>query len=161
MKTIKADKEDLEDALADKADAHAVNRKVSHDQFDAACDDLARGLEDAITKLSQQESVWQQALDEVQREIEGKLDKIEISPLKDFVNNRLKTLQDKLKALAEMRRENEAAGTKKMLRHVQPLFCIRRSSRNFENAEKNHFPKPIFEFFHENVDSGSNCSSSN
>lgn len=32
LKTIKADKEDLEDALADKADAHIVNRKVS-DKF--------------------------------------------------------------------------------------------------------------------------------
>lgn len=118
LKTIKADKEDLEDALADKADAQVVNRKVSHDQFDAACDDLARGLEDAIAKLGQQESIWQQALDEVQREIEGKLDKIEISPLKDFVNNRLKTLQEKLKSLAEMRRDNEAAGAKRMLRRV-------------------------------------------
>ena len=118
LKTIKADKEDLEDALADKADAQAVNRKVSHDQFDSTCDDLARGLEDAIIKLGQQESIWQQALDEVQREIEGKLDKIEISPLKDFVNDRLKNLQEKLKSLAEMKRESEAAGTKKMLRQV-------------------------------------------
>lgn len=30
LKTIKADKEDLEDALADKADAHTVNRKVRY-----------------------------------------------------------------------------------------------------------------------------------
>lgn len=28
LKTIKADREDLEDALADKADAQAINRKV-------------------------------------------------------------------------------------------------------------------------------------
>lgn len=90
--------------------------QVSYDQFDAACDDLARGLEDAVSKLSQQEGVWQKALDDVQHEIEGKLDKIEISPLKEFVNNKLKALQEKLKALSEMRRESEAAGTKKLLR---------------------------------------------
>lgn len=54
LKTIKADKEDLEEALADKADACAINRKVSHDQFDAACDDLSRGIEDALSKLTQQ-----------------------------------------------------------------------------------------------------------
>lgn len=51
---IKADKEDLEDALADKADQLVVNRKVSHDQFDAACDDLSRTLEETISKISQQ-----------------------------------------------------------------------------------------------------------
>ncbi|XP_048514989.1 uncharacterized protein LOC125501904 [Athalia rosae] len=123
LKTIKADKEDLEEALADKADAHAVNRKVSYAQFDAVCDDLTRGLEDAVSKLSQQEGIWQKTLDDVQQEIEGKLDKIEISPLKDFVNNKLKSLQDKLKAVSEMRRENEAAGSKKLLRDVQCISC--------------------------------------
>lgn len=143
LKTIKADREDLEDALADKADAQAINRKVkpspvlialrittsgiiiysggcflqvSYDQFDAACDDLAQGLEDAIGKLGKQESIWQQSLDEVQKEIEGKVDKIEITPLKDFVHTRLKTLQEKLKNVAQMRQDAEAAGSKKMLR---------------------------------------------
>lgn len=51
---MKADKEDLDDALADKADHNVVNRKVSHDQFDAACDDLSKGLEEAFGKLTQQ-----------------------------------------------------------------------------------------------------------
>lgn len=60
--------------------------------------------------------ILQQALDEVQKEIEGKVDKIEISPLKEFVNQRLKVLQDKLKKVAEAREEIEAAGTKKLLR---------------------------------------------
>ncbi|CAD1473240.1 unnamed protein product [Heterotrigona itama] len=123
LKTIKADREDLEEALADKADAHVIQRKVSYDQFDAACDDLAHGLEDAIYKLGQQEEIWQQALNEVQKEIEGKVDKIEISPLKDFVHHRLKSLQDKLKKVAEARKEIEAAGTKKLLRDVQCISC--------------------------------------
>ncbi|KAG7198004.1 hypothetical protein KM043_016229 [Ampulex compressa] len=136
LKTIKADKEDLEDALADKADAHMINRKVSHDQFDAACDDLARGLEDAIGKLGKQETIWQQALDEVQREIESKVDKIEISPLRDFVNNRLKSLQEKLKSMAEMSRENEAAGTKKMLRDVQCISCDKNVVMRMEDTAK-------------------------
>lgn len=54
LKTAKADREDLEDALADKADAFHMNRKVSHDQFDATCDELNKGIEDALVKLSQQ-----------------------------------------------------------------------------------------------------------
>lgn len=44
----------MEDALGDKADACVINRKVSHDQFETACDDLSRGIEDALNKLSQQ-----------------------------------------------------------------------------------------------------------
>ncbi|XP_046819422.1 glutamine-rich protein 2-like [Vespa crabro] len=140
LKTIKADKEDLEDALADKADAYTVNRKVSHDQFDAACDDLTRGLEEAISKLGKQESIWHQALDEVQKEIEGKVDKIEITPLRDFVNSRLKSLQEKMKRMAEMRREAEAAGTKKLLRDVQCISCDKEVVMRTEETGKFEAP---------------------
>lgn len=90
--------------------------QVSRDQFDAACDDLAHGLMEAVDKLDKQESIWQQALGEVQNEIASKVDKIEMTPLRDLMNTRLKSLQEKLKSIAEMRRESEAAGTKKMLR---------------------------------------------
>lgn len=41
----------MEDLLAEKADTAIVNRKVSHDQFDAACDDLTKGLDDALERL--------------------------------------------------------------------------------------------------------------
>ncbi|XP_011702547.1 PREDICTED: glutamine-rich protein 2-like [Wasmannia auropunctata] len=123
LKTVKANKEDLEDALADKADTQTVERKVSYDQFDTACDDLTRGFEEAIDKLTKQESIWQQALDEVQNEISTKMDKVEMTPLKDFVNNKLKSLQEKLKIMIEARREIEAAGTKKLLRDVQCISC--------------------------------------
>ena len=51
LKKVKADKEVVEDLLAEKADASVVNRKVSHDQFDAACDDLTKGLDEALEKL--------------------------------------------------------------------------------------------------------------
>ncbi|KAL6257055.1 hypothetical protein P5V15_011990 [Pogonomyrmex californicus] len=123
LKTIKANKEDLKDALADKADTQTMNKKVSRDQFNAACDDLARGLEEAINKLTKQESIWQQALDNVQNEIATKMDKAEMTPLMDFVHKKLKSLQEKLKIIVEARREIEAAGTKKMLRDVQCISC--------------------------------------
>lgn len=61
------------------------------------------------------EALWQQALDDIQREIETKLDKMELSPVKDFFNNKLKQLQENLKQIASLRREVEAAGAKKKL----------------------------------------------
>ncbi|CAH2215846.1 jg26469, partial [Pararge aegeria aegeria] len=101
--------------MAEKADLRMLARKVSHDQFELACDDLSRGLEHAIGKLNVQEALWQQALDDIQREIEMKLDKMELSPMKDFFNSKLKQLQDNLKQMAAMRLEVEAAGTKRRL----------------------------------------------
>jgi len=66
--------------------------------------------------LTKQESIWQQALDEIQNEIAAKVDKNEMMPLQEFVNDKLKSLQEKLKIIIEARREIEAAGTKKLLR---------------------------------------------
>lgn len=124
LKTIKADKEDLREALADKADACAVNRKVSHDEFDTACEDLSKGIEDALTKLTQQEALWQETLESIQSEIGTKLDKMELTPLRDFVTNKLKMLQEKMRALAAMKKDTEAAGTKsKLLRNVNCISC--------------------------------------
>lgn len=42
------------EALAEKADMRLLARKVSHDQFEHACDDLTRGVERALGKLNVQ-----------------------------------------------------------------------------------------------------------
>lgn len=54
LKVIKLDREDMVEALADKADVRMLARKVSHDQFENACDDLSKGLEHALGKLNVQ-----------------------------------------------------------------------------------------------------------
>ncbi|XP_014360239.2 uncharacterized protein LOC106712258 [Papilio machaon] len=122
LKTIKLDRDDMTEAMAEKADLRLLARKVSHDQFELACDDLSRGLDHALGKLNMQEALWQQALDDIQREIEMKLDKMELSPVKEFFNTKLKQLQDNLKQIASLRRSVEAAGAKKKL--MRDLNCI-------------------------------------
>ncbi|KAI5642245.1 hypothetical protein NE865_05607 [Phthorimaea operculella] len=146
LKVIKMDREDMAEAMAEKADIRMLQRKVSHDQFEMACDDLAKGLEHAIGKLNLQfemacddlakglehaigklnlqEALWQQALDDIQREIETKLDKMELTPVKEFFYKKLKQLQENLKQLAQLRRDVEAAGAKrKLLRDVNCISC--------------------------------------
>ncbi|XP_025833112.1 glutamine-rich protein 2-like [Agrilus planipennis] len=102
----------MEDALAEKADVCAVNKKVNYDQFEQAYDELTRNIDETLAKLTQQEALWQQTLDEIQNEIANKLDKADLRPLKDYVNAKLKQLQDRLRALAALKRDAEAAGTK-------------------------------------------------
>ncbi|ENN75980.1 hypothetical protein D910_08006, partial [Dendroctonus ponderosae] len=124
LKTVKADREDLEDALADKADACQINRKVSHEQFDAAYDEITKSLENTLEKLRQQEELWVQSLNDLQKEIGNKLDKMELTPLKDFINSKLKGIQDKVKKISALKQEHEAAGTKsKLLRNVNCISC--------------------------------------
>lgn len=49
----------------------------------------------------------------IRGDIQQKLDKQEFDPLKVYVNEKLKVLQDKMKSLAAQRKENLAAGSKK------------------------------------------------
>ncbi|CAG4924111.1 unnamed protein product [Colias eurytheme] len=144
LKTIKLDREDMVEAMAEKADLRMLARKVSHDQFEMACDDLSRGLEHALGKLTLQESLWQQALDDIQREIEMKLDKMELSPVKEFFNNKLRQLQENLKEMAALRREVEAAGTKKkLLRDVNCISCDARAVMPMEAASNVPVSRPM------------------
>ncbi|KAL0895554.1 hypothetical protein ABMA27_011656 [Loxostege sticticalis] len=144
LKTVKLDREDMVEAMAEKADLRMLARKVSHDQFELACDDLSRGLEHALGKLNLQEALWQQALDDIQREIEMKLDKMELSPVKDFFNNKLKQLQENLKQMASLRREAEAAGTKrKLLRDVNCISCDAKAVMPTEAASSVPISRPM------------------
>ena len=47
---------------------------------------------------------------------------MELSPVKDFFNTKLRLLQDNLKQMASLRKEVEAAGTKRrLLRYLQRI----------------------------------------
>lgn len=56
--------------------------------------------------------MWNGALEDIQRSIGSKLDRGELNPLREFINSKLKVLQEKFKALTALKKENEAAGTK-------------------------------------------------
>ncbi|GJQ71924.1 hypothetical protein Trydic_g3033 [Trypoxylus dichotomus] len=122
LKTVKADRIDLEDMLAGKADACAINRKISHDQFYEACEELHKGIEDALTKLNQQEELWQQGFTQIQKSIGNKLEKKDLKQLRESINSRLRMLQDKFKSQG-LKQETEAAGTKLYLQDVNCLSC--------------------------------------
>lgn len=71
----------------------------------------------SLLSLIFKENLWGQALEELQKEIGNKLDKLELAPLRDYINKKLKGLHDKFRSLTALKRENEAAGTKsKILR---------------------------------------------
>lgn len=50
------------------------------------------------------------------------MDKAELLPLRDFINNKLKMLQDKLKDLSKLKKETEAAGVKS--KYLKYFYCF-------------------------------------
>ncbi|XP_044748636.1 uncharacterized protein LOC123309538 [Coccinella septempunctata] len=124
LKADKVGRDEFTEALSEKVDICMINRKVSHDQFNATCDDLSKGIEEALEKLMEQEELWHIALKEIQGEISEKLGRDDLSPLKEFITDKLKSLQNKVKTLAKMKHDQEAAATKsKFLKGVQCISC--------------------------------------
>ncbi|KAL3266663.1 hypothetical protein HHI36_010825 [Cryptolaemus montrouzieri] len=124
IKSDKIGREEFTEALSEKVDLCMINRKVSHDQFNATCDDLSRGIEEALEKLMEQEDLWHVALKEIQEEINEKLGKGDLEPLKIFVSEKLNGLKQKVKTLTKLKQDQEAAATKtKFLKNVQCISC--------------------------------------
>lgn len=90
--------------------------QISNDRFDSAIQDLTQSLEAIESKLTEHESTWSDALNTIQQIVDQKLDRVEISPIIDYVNNEFQVIKEKFEDLEEERQKNEAAGTKKILK---------------------------------------------
>lgn len=92
--------------------------------------------------------MWNEAWEELHKDVDNKLDKNEIMPLKEFINKKLKCLQDKLKQLTQLKKDAEAAGTKtRILRFVDCFFVIRHHREYQRNENKNKIFSLFFSSF--------------
>ena len=76
-----------------------------------------------MTLNSPQEEEWKKALGQLSNDIDGKLDRLEFTPIREELERQLKMLSRKLKAL-DMGQycEDDAAGIRKQL--IQRFHCI-------------------------------------
>ncbi|CAO1358271.1 unnamed protein product [Diamesa tonsa] len=124
LKESKVDRDDLDVILAEKADYNVVQNKVSIDQFDATKRDISQNLIDIITQITDKEMEWQKSLNEMHNIVESKLDKEEIAPFKNYIKQKVNGIQDRLKTLATLKSDAEAAGTKKeIMKHLKCISC--------------------------------------
>ncbi|XP_015182155.1 PREDICTED: glutamine-rich protein 2-like isoform X2 [Polistes dominula] len=140
LQTMKADKELVESSLADKADTDTLNRKVSHDKFDTACNDLTQEIQQAMEQMNQQNSVMVGHVTELQKEIEKKVNKIEVEPLKTSVSKQFSSLREKVEKMIKEKQEKEAAATKKKLSGVQCLSCNKDTTMRMEDIRRYESP---------------------
>lgn len=138
LKECKVDRDDLVVILAEKADYNVVQNKVSIDQFDATKRDISQNLIDIITQITDKEIEWQKSLDEMHHMVEAKLDKEEIAPFKSYMKQKVNGIQDRLKTLATLKSDAEAAGTK--IEVMKDLKCISCNSDSVMKI-KEQFPK--------------------
>ncbi|KAK2175769.1 hypothetical protein NP493_709g03015 [Ridgeia piscesae] len=119
----KADKLYVQKEVDVKADKSHLDSKVNKSTFDTTLDDLNKLISDILGKLSGHEEEWKKALGQLSNDIDGKLDRLEFTPIREELERQLKMLSRKLKAL-DMGQycEDDAAGIRKQL--IQRFHCI-------------------------------------
>ncbi|XP_036693531.1 glutamine-rich protein 2 [Balaenoptera musculus] len=122
----KANREHLEMEINVKADKSALAAKVSRVQFDATTEQLNRMMRELVAKMSGQEQDWQEMLDKLLAEMDGKLDRLELDPVKQSLEDRWKSLRLQLKERSPLYQADEAAAMRRqLLAHFHCLSCDR------------------------------------
>ncbi|XP_071814473.1 uncharacterized protein [Apostichopus japonicus] len=117
----KADKEHVTMEIDVKADKRALENKISRNQFEGTVDEISRNLNSVMEKLSGHQSAWQQAVGEIKVDVENKLDRMELDPLKAYLDKRIKAANAKV-IRKEPDMPEDAAGFRKQL--IQKFHCI-------------------------------------
>uniref|UniRef100_A0A0B6ZLE6 DUF4795 domain-containing protein n=1 Tax=Arion vulgaris TaxID=1028688 RepID=A0A0B6ZLE6_9EUPU len=119
----KADKEYVDTEVDVKADRNQLEGKVNHSLFDTTTSELNRMIKDILDKLNGHDGDWKSALAKAMEELDGKLDRREMSNLKEWLEKQLKALNNKIKTMGPgWQLDDEAAGMKRQL--IQRFHCL-------------------------------------
>ncbi|XP_036124221.1 glutamine-rich protein 2, partial [Molossus molossus] len=122
----KANREHLEMEIDVKADKSALACKVSRVQFDATTEQLNHMMQELVAKMSGQEQDWQKMLDKLLVEMDSKLDRLELDPVKQLLEDRWRSLRQQLKERSPHYQADEAACMRRqLLAHFHCLSCDR------------------------------------
>ncbi|NXK04594.1 QRIC2 protein, partial [Herpetotheres cachinnans] len=122
----KADKEDLVLGLDVKADKTALAGKVSRTQFDASMERLNETIQEMLRRVTGQGQGWHQLQQRLREEMDSKLDRLELGPFRQQLEERWQNSLEQLKEKVLPTEADDAAGIKKqLLAHFHCVSCDR------------------------------------
>ncbi|XP_065540575.1 glutamine-rich protein 2-like [Lathamus discolor] len=125
----KADKEDLELGMDEKADKGALESKVSRAQFEASLELLNERSQEVLSRVTGQEQGLHEVQQQLREEMASKLDRLELGPFQQQLDEHWKSSLKQLKEMAPPMEADNAAGIRKqLLVDFQCLSCDRQLS---------------------------------
>ncbi|XP_070581419.1 uncharacterized protein C16orf96-like isoform X11 [Ptychodera flava] len=124
LQEIKADKEHVTMEIDVKADKRSLEGKVSRQQFEGTVGEISKNVDDLLTRLGGHQDAFDRAIHQIELDIDNKLDRMELDPLKEYLENRIKTASAKMmKSIAPpVDEHDDAAGFRRPV--VQKVHCI-------------------------------------
>ncbi|XP_075058237.1 glutamine-rich protein 2-like isoform X2 [Mixophyes fleayi] len=116
-----------------KADKCALDGKVSREEFDATTDQLNTILKDMLGREIGQEQDWQKVLQKINYEMQKKLDRMALDPIKNNLEKQWKKIYQMLKECPPWYDYDEAAGIRKQILTIPklPRLPSHRSNRPY------------------------------
>lgn len=128
MILLKVDKDDVDMMLLEKADYITLKTKVSHDEFVACKQELENNLKTTLIQINSNEDTIKSMIEQISEILNTKISQTELNDIKNYFTQKYQSLQDRIKAIAALRRDPEAAGTQsKYLRNVHCISCSERA----------------------------------
>ncbi|XP_068118400.1 uncharacterized protein C16orf96 homolog isoform X2 [Hyperolius riggenbachi] len=127
LDNLEMKKMDKEHVDLQKADLRALEGKVSRSQFDATTEQLNNMMQDLLGRLSGQEQDWQRMLENINLEMQSKLDRMELDPLKNKLEERWRQIRQQLQDKAPQGEVDDAAAIirKQLMTRFHCLSCDR------------------------------------
>ncbi|XP_052261958.1 glutamine-rich protein 2-like isoform X9 [Dreissena polymorpha] len=125
LQEIKADKDYVQMEVDVKADKKLLDAKVNTKLFDKTTEEINNMIKEILDKLAGHDESWKKSYAKLAEDIDGKLDRLELDPLKEWMEARLKALNEKLKKYQvnmDVGAEDDAAGIRRQL--IQKFHCI-------------------------------------
>lgn len=123
----KVQMEHFEKRLNEKADFELVQSKVSYTEFNDTKQDLSKSIAEVYAAHKKAERNNGLCFSEMKEALCERLKTTDFCIFKDFAEDKLKKLQERIVKLAELNHEGEAAGTKTFLRDVNCVSCDNKS----------------------------------
>lgn len=124
LQEMKADKEQVAMEMDVKADKHTVDKLVSRSKFDQSIGGLDQSLQELLQRVEGQESALKDALDRIAADIDQKLDRLELNPVKDHFEKKIKNMKCKHVDSLPVN-DDPAAGFRKAMLRFHCISCDR------------------------------------
>ncbi|CAM9320060.1 unnamed protein product [Lampetra fluviatilis] len=121
----KADKQRVEMEIDVKADKLALDGKVSRAQFDETAERLGAMVQELLSKLALHEHDWVKTLERLTQEMDSKLDRMDLDPLKKQLEDRWRAFKKHLQEGPRIEADDAAAFRKQLVARFNCLSCDR------------------------------------
>lgn len=131
IKSIKADREEVEVMVNAKADKTELWKKVPYDEFHDTKQNLSLAIIEALERIVETDTAWNRAVEGIHIVLKDKVEHSDADTMSKEFSLKLEALKDRIRGFAMFRLSCESAATsQKYLKDVKCIMCNAQSYMN-------------------------------